>query len=73
MIPLAVFKLRQGPVAARKQAIRIEKPESFLSPTKPVLSSPSSSDFFLFKLLIALSYLFSLLSLGFSLRAYVSS
>ncbi len=60
-------ELRFGALPARKPVIRIEKPEILSRWIKP--APPSSRDFLLFKFLVALSYLFSLLSLAFVLRA----
>jgi len=66
-VPRLTGALRFGALPARKPVIRIEKPEVLSRWVKP--ASPSSRDFLLFKFLVALSYLFSLLSLAFVLRA----
>ncbi len=61
-------RLHLSAMPARKRVIRIERPEFFSPSIKPAPSSPR--DFLLFKLLVVLSYLFSLLSLAFVFRSY---
>ena len=63
--PAAAPKLRRALPLHRKSGIRIEKPEIFSASLRPVPVARPTDNIFSLKLLVGLSYLFSLLSLVF--------